>query len=731
MNGEVRCVDTVRADRVRPGSASSIGEQAPETPRASEDDADRQLRSLRRRLFVAVPLFMPLCDVSIAFSVIPALRFAGWQWVLVALAAPVVTWAAWPFHLAALRQAWRRSATMDTLVSLGVLSSTAWSVYAMFFLDDRSTGHKVSWLLLHRSGGSIYLDVAAGVTTFLLVGRYVEAHARRRSSDAVAALAARDVSEVSMLDVDGVERRLLITRLRPGERFVVRAGERVAADGQVVAGRSALDCSLVTGNAEPVEVGPGDAVTGGTVSLSGRLVVQAASVGADAQLGQMRAALRRALDEKTSAHSLSDRVSAVAVPVVVLAALATLGGWLAVGAGTLVAVSAGLSVVIIACPCSVGLAAPAAFFVASDAGARSGVLFKRLPVPGTRRRLDAVVLDKTGTVTDGRLAVSGIACSPGMSREELLALAGGVELASTHPIGQAIVAAAVAELGELPPVTDLVAIPSVGVAGQLARGQVSVGRFARDDGPVPEELAARCDEWEAAGSTVVSVRRDGELVGAIGLTDTVDPSSQDAVARLQSLGLRCLLVSGDSGPTARAVGDAVGIDEVVGGATPADKVALIRELQAQGHCVAMVGDGANDAPALAAADLGVAVAPSCDAGFGSGFDAAAGAADFVALRDGLGSAAWAVGLAGRTLRTIRTNLLWAFVYNAVAIPVAAIGFLNPLIAGGAMGVSSLFVVWSSARLRHRPERRETDPARRSPHPARRRRAAQRPARDRP
>ena len=665
------------------------------------EEARQRVRGLRRRLVVAAVLFMPLCDASIAFSVYPAVRFPGWQWLLVALAAPVVTWAAWPFHEAAVRHARHGSFTMDTLVSLGVAAASAWSAYAMFFEDVGAGGHSVAYLLEHHSGGSIYLDVAAGVTTFLLAGRYFEARSRQRSGDALRALASLGAKDVCVLTPDGAEQRRPVEELAPGDVFVVRPGEKVATDGAVVSGRSTLDRSMMTGESDPVESGPGHLVTGGTVSLTGRLVVRATKVGADTQLGHMLALVERAQHEKAAVQRLADRIAAVFVPVVIGLALATLTGWLAAGASTLVAFNAGLSVLIIACPCALGLATPAALFVASGTGARQGIFFKGYRALEASRQVDTVVLDKTGTLTQGRMAVVDTVCTGGMDRDTLLRLAGSLEAASEHPVGRAIAAAATEVLGKLDAVASFRAVPGLGATGTVDGHEVSVGRAVLgvpedSDHALPLHVAARCAEWEAQGRTAVVVRSNGEVVGAIAVADALRSSARPAIAELRAMGLRCILLSGDNGPTARAVGAAVGIDEVIAEALPPEKVAKIRSLQAEGHAVAMVGDGINDAPALATADLGLAV--------GTGTDVAINAADLIIVRDDLRVVPAAIGLARRTLRIIRSNLAWAFAYNVVAIPVAAFGLLDPLIAGAAMALSSGFVVWNSSRLRRAPRR---------------------------
>jgi P-type Cu+ transporter len=664
-------------------------------PEGAVDPAARlqqRARSLRRRLLVAAALFIPLCDLSILFSVYPTLRFEGWQWLMVTLAAPVIIWAALPFYAAAVRSARRRRTTMDTLVSIGILAATAWSLYSMFFLDASAHGSLIG--LGHGSGGGIYLDVPAGVITFLLAGRYFEAWSRQRSGNALRELAALGAREVTVLDSAGCEQRRPIASLAVGERFVVRPGETVASDGEVVLGQAAVDRSVMTGESMPVDVVPGDCVLGGTVSLTGRLVVQAAKVGAETQLGQMMRLVQDAQGEKAEIQRLADRISSVFVPAVLLVALGTLIAWLATGSGTGVAISAAVSVLIIACPCALGLATPAALLVASWAGARLGIFFKGYHGLEVSRRIDTVVLDKTGTITEGQMALVDLHAVAGVQPRTLLRLAGAVELASEHPVARAIVAEARHWVGELPQVDAFVAISGVGAKGTVDRRELYVGRAGSDERPeqdVDPGLSDRCREWERLGRTVVVVRREQTLIGALALADAIRPSAASAVRQLEALGLRCVLVTGDNETTARAVAASVGIDEVFAGALPTEKVAIIRRLQGEGRCVAMVGDGVNDAPALAAADLGVAV--------GSGTDAAINAADVIVVREDLRVAASAIALARRTLRTIRGNLAWAFLYNLAAIPLAALGLLDPLIAAAAMGLSSSFVVWNSSSLR--------------------------------
>jgi Cu+-exporting ATPase len=667
-------------------AAEEAGEEAAEI--------DARLRSLRRRLFVVALLFMPLCDTSIAFSVAPNLRFTGWQWLMVALAAPVVTWGAWPFYRAAVRAARHRMSTMDTLVSLGIVASTVWSLYAMFWRDTSRVPQSMLFMLVHRSAGAIYLDVAAGVTTFVLAGRYFETWSRQRSGNALRALAAVAAKDVGMIDAMGFERRRPISALGVGDRFIVRPGETVATDGEVVFGQSAVDRSLLTGESAPLDVAVGDLVVGGTVSTSGRLVVRATKVGRDTQLAQMLRLVEHAQNEKAAVQRLADRVCNVFVPAVLLIALATLAAWLWLGYPSVQAFTAALSVLVIACPCALGLATPAALYVAAGEGAQAGIFFKGYRALEASKQVDTVVLDKTGTVTTGKMKVVDVVAAAGTDTRTLLRWAGALEQASEHPVARAIVVRAREELGPLPEVESFVNRPGLGAEGVVEGHRISIGRSGGSDeapGSAPWTTPDGCAEWERQGRTAVLVHCDGVVVGSIALADTVRPSAGPAVSQLQQLGLRCVLMTGDNEVTARAVADSLGIGEVVAGALPADKVAIIRRLQAEGRSVAMVGDGVNDGPALVAADLGLAV--------GSGTDVAINAADLIVVRDDLRAVATAIDLSRRTLRTIHGNLTWACAYNMAAIPLAAFGLLNPLIAAAAMALSSGFVVWNSSRLR--------------------------------
>jgi heavy metal translocating P-type ATPase len=520
---------------------------------------------------------------------------------------------------------------------------------------------------------------------FLIAGRWFETSSRKRAGNALRALAAIGAREVAVLDRDGREVSRALGELTVGDRFVVRPGETVAADGEVLAGEAFLDQSAMTGESAPVEAGPGASVLGGTVSLTGRLVVRAARVGPDTQLGQMMRLLERAQNEKAAVQRLADRVSSVFVPAVLVLAAGTLAAWLLTGAATSQAVTAGLSVLIIACPCALGLATPAALFAASITAANQGIFWKSYGVLESSRRIDSVVLDKTGTLTEGRMTLTDLAAAPGVEEGEVLRWAGALERASEHPVARAVVAAAQERLGDLPEVEDFVALPGLGVRGSVDGHEVYVGKGDPPPG------------WESLARTVVVVLRDGEPAGALALADAPRPSAASAVRRLHDLGLRTMLVTGDNEATARAVADAVGIEEVVAGALPAEKVEVIHRLQEAGRRVAMVGDGINDAPALASADLALAV--------GSGTDIAAAAADLIIVRDDLDVVPAAIALARRTLGTIRGNLAWAFLYNLAALPLAAAGLLNPLIAGGAMALSSTFVVANSSRLLYAGERR--------------------------
>ena len=662
----------------------AAGALAPD-PAAADTAA---VRRLRRRLYLALVFFVPLTDLSLMLSIFPWTRFPGWQWVLVALAAPVATWAAWPFHQAALKQARHLSSSMDTLVSLGIIAACGWSVYAMFYLDRGRTGLSGLQNILHGSGGGIYLEVAASVTTFLLAGRLYEAKARRTAGEAMRDLAAAGAKDVCVLADDDSEQRLPAGLLRAGQRFVVRPGERIAADGEVLSGQSAVDRSMMTGESVPVDAAAGDTVTGGTIALTGRLVVRADKVGADTQLAHLITMVEQAQAGQAGVQRLADRICAVFVPCVLACSALTLAGWLLAGSPAGHAFSAALAVLIIACPCALGLATPAALVVASGRGAQLGIFIKGYQALESSRAIDTVVLDKTGTVTTGQMTVTAV---QGSCRPDLLHYAGSVEQASEHAVAAAIIALARAESVPLASADGFEALPGLGARGIVDGHEVTLGRstlFAE----VPADLTSWCRAQEQAGCTTVLVSWDDMIHGAIAVTNTVKPSAARAVTTLRTLGLRPVLLTGDNPATAQAVAAAAGIDEVIAGALPAAKAQLIADLKSSGRAPAMVGDGVNDAPALAAAQLGLAL--------GSGTDVAICAADMILLRDDLDAVPDAIQLARATFTTIRRNLAWAFCYNVLAIPLAALGFLNPLLAAATMTLSSVFVVWNSLRLRH-------------------------------
>ncbi|MGW0564501.1 heavy metal translocating P-type ATPase [Streptomyces sp. NPDC003016] len=668
----------------------------PSAPDASGADASDPevdaLRPLRQRLVTATVLAVPV----IAMAMVPALQIEFWQWLSLTLAAPVVTYAAWPFHRAAWTNARHGAATMDTLISVGTSAAFLWSLWALFFGTAGTPGmtHPFEFTIARSDGaGNIYLEAAAGVTAFILAGRYFEARSKRKAGAALKALLELGAKEVTVLR-DGHELLIATADLQAGDRFLVRPGEKIATDGTVVEGSSAVDASMLTGESVPVEVGVGDAVTGATLNAGGRLVVEATRVGADTQLARMAKLVEDAQNGKAAAQRLADTISAVFVPVVIALALGTLGFWLGNGAGLTAAFTAAVAVLIIACPCALGLATPTALMVGTGRGAQLGILIKGPEVLETTRKVDTIVLDKTGTVTTGKMTLLAVHTTPTTTEAEVLRLAGALEHSSEHPIAQAVATGAAERVGTLPTPEDFANIPGLGVQGVVDGHAVLVGReklLTEWAMALPVELERAKAKAEAAGRTAIAVAWDGEARAVLEVADAVKETSPEAIRRLRALGLTPILLTGDNKAVAESVAAEVGIDEVIAEVMPQDKVDVVKKLQAQGRSVAMVGDGVNDAAALAQADLGLAM--------GTGTDAAIEAGDLTLVRGDLRAAADAIRLSRKTLGTIRSNLFWAFAYNVAALPLAAAGLLNPMIAGAAMAFSSVFVVGNSLRLR--------------------------------
>ncbi len=672
-----------------PAAAAAAGKESP-------TEGPDELAPLRQRLTTAVLLSVPV----IAMAMIPALQFEYWQWLSLTLAAPVVTYAAWPFHKAAWTNARHGAATMDTLISVGTSAAFLWSLWALFFGTAGEPGmtHPFELTIARSDGaGNIYLEAAAGVTAFILAGRYFEARSKRKAGAALKALLELGAKDVTVLrDGGATEVRIPVAELKVGDRFLVRPGEKIATDGTVAEGSSAVDASMLTGESVPVEVGAGDAVTGATLNAGGRLVVEATRVGSDTQLARMARLVEDAQNGKAAAQRLADKISAVFVPVVIGLALATLAFWLGNGAGWAAAFTAAVAVLIIACPCALGLATPTALMVGTGRGAQLGILIKGPEVLESTRRVDTIVLDKTGTVTTGRMTLLATHTAEGVTETELLRLAGALENSSEHPIAQAVAAGALKETGPLPAPEDFANVLGLGVQGIVEGHAVLVGRtqlLKEWEIHLPVELERALAAAEAAGRTAIAVAWDGEARGVLEVADAVKETSAEAIARLRGLGLTPILLTGDNKAVARSVAAEVGIapEDVIAEVLPQDKVDVVKKLQAEGRSVAMVGDGVNDAAALAQADLGLAM--------GTGTDAAIEAGDLTLVRGDLRAAADAIRLSRRTLGTIRTNLFWAFAYNVGALPLAAAGLLNPMIAGAAMAFSSVFVVGNSLRLR--------------------------------
>lgn len=699
--------DSIRSRQASPQHATS-GDAGHEDPdhhdHGYHDDhrdperTDPELRALRQRLIGSIWLSVPV----IVLSMVPALQFTYWQWAALALTSPVIVWAAWPFHRAAWINLKHGTATMDTLVSVGTSAAYLWSLYALFFGHAGEAGmtHGFDFGMQHSDGaGNIYLEVAAGVTMFLLGGRYFEKRSKRQAGAALRALLELGAKDVVMLR-DGVETRVALEELHVGDEFIVRPGEKIATDGVIVDGHSAIDASMLTGESVPVEASAGDAVAGGTVSSSGRIIVRATRVGSDTQLAQMAKMVEDAQSGKAEVQRLADRVSGVFVPIVIVIAIATLITWLLVNGSAANAFTAAVAVLIIACPCALGLATPTALLVGTGRGAQLGILIKGPEILESTRRVDTIVLDKTGTVTSGRMTLTDVTPAAGVDRNQLLRLVSAVENASEHPIAQAIARGAMGELSittqDLPSVTDFVNTAGAGVSGGVEGEIVLVGRHAGEvsdaaDDPAFAALLAEKERLEHAGKTAVLAAWGGRVRGVLAVADTVKPTSEEAIAQFTELGLDPMLLTGDNRAVAEHIAKEVGITRVTAEVLPGDKVDVIKALQAEGRIVAMVGDGVNDAAALAQADLGLAM--------GTGTDAAIEAADITLVRGDLRSAGDAIRLSRRTLSTIKGNLFWAFAYNVAAIPLAALGLLNPMIAGAAMAFSSVFVLGNSLRLR--------------------------------
>ncbi|MFK4788667.1 heavy metal translocating P-type ATPase [Microbacterium sp. ZW T5_56] len=667
----------------------------PSPPRADEpveEAPDTELMSLRHRLIGSVILAVPV----IAMAMIPALQFTYWQWLSLALAAPVIVWAAWPFHKAAWTNLRHGAATMDTLISMGTLSALLWSIYALFFGTAGVAGmtHAFELTVAPSDGAAnIYLEVGAGVTMFILAGRYFEKRSKRQAGAALRALLELGAKDVAVIR-GGVEVRIPTADLAVGDEFVVRPGEKIATDGVIVSGTSAVDASMLTGESVPVEVAEGDQVTGATVNAGGRLVVRATRVGSDTQLSQMARLVEDAQSGKAEVQRLADRVSGIFVPIVIAIAVGTLAAWLGAGFPTSAAFTAAVAVLIIACPCALGLATPTALLVGTGRGAQMGIIIKGPEVLESTRKVDTIVLDKTGTVTSGKMTLTDVLLEDGVDRAQLLRLAGALEDASEHPIAQAVAKAATQEIGMLPVVEGFQNIEGTGVQGVVDGHAVIVGReslLADWAQYLSPELSAAKAAAEKQGKTAIAVGWDGEARGVLVIADTLKPTSAEAIAQFRALGLTPVLLTGDNAAVAAQIASEVGITEVIAEVLPQDKVDVITRLQGEGKVVAMVGDGVNDAAALAQADLGLAM--------GTGTDVAIEASDLTLVRGDLRSAADAIRLSRRTLGTIKVNLFWAFAYNVAAIPLAALGLLNPMLAGAAMAFSSVFVVGNSLRLR--------------------------------
>ncbi|MFZ2963643.1 MAG: heavy metal translocating P-type ATPase [Rhodoglobus sp.] len=654
---------------------------------------DDETASLKRRLTISAVLGTPV----VILSMIPALQFTNWQWLALALASPVVVWGALPFHRAAWVNARHGATTMDTLISVGVIAAYGWSLYALFFGMAGMPGMRMSFSFITRPGAGadeIYLEVATAVTLFILAGRYVEARAKKESSAAMRALLELGATEATLLR-NGIETRVAVDSLVPGDVFVVRPGEKIATDGLVTEGTSAADVSMLTGESVPVELGVGSRVVGATINVGGRIVVEVTRVGADTELARMGRLVEEAQTGKAEVQRLADRVSAVFVPVVIGLALVTFVTWLVLGGPLTVAFTAAIATLIVACPCALGLATPTALLVGTGRGSQLGILIRGPQVLEQTRIVDTIVLDKTGTITTGQMSLLGVVAAAGESEAEVLRIAAAAENGSEHPVGRAIVAGARDRGVDIVAVDSFSSLQGHGVRAVVDGNLVVVGRAswitAEWSLTMPAEISSAVEAAEARAETAVVIAWDGAVRGLVSVADTIKPTSAAAIRRFVALGLTPVLLTGDNAQAAAAVGAAVGIADVRSGITPQGKLDAIRGLQAEGRVVAMVGDGVNDAAALAAADLGIAM--------GAGTDAAIAASDVTVMSGDLIVVGDAIRLARRTLGTIKGNLFWAFAYNVAAIPIAMLGLLNPLIAGLAMALSSVFVVTNSLRLR--------------------------------
>ena len=674
------------------GYEASLPDQGSESPAGELDKGESELRLARTRLIVAAVLSAPI----LLLAMVPPLQFEYWQWLSLQLATPVVLWAGWPFHRAAWQNLKHGNATMDTLISLGTLAAWGWSVVALFFLGAGEPGMTMSFRLIPEQGAGIeeiYFEVAAVVTTFILAGRYFESRAKRRAGAALEALLELGAKDVSVLE-EGGERSIPIDELEAGQIFVVRPGEKIATDGLVVEGNSAVDQSLLTGESVPVEVGPGDEVTGAAINVGGRVLIRATRIGSDTALAQIARLVTEAQSGKAEVQRLADRVSGVFVPIVIAIAAATLGFWLAADVSDAYAFTAAVAVLIIACPCALGLATPTALLVGTGRGAQLGLLIKGPEVLESTKRVDTIVLDKTGTVTTGKMSLASIVTAPGLAELDVVRTVGALESASEHPIGRAIADAARSRLGDLPQPEQFKNREGLGVEGMVDGRLTVAGRaslLADWHFDLSPDLSRAMETAESEGKTAIAAGWDGKAKAVFVVADSIKPTSAEALKQLRGLGLRPILLSGDNRRTAESVAAAVGIDEVIAEVLPSEKADVVKRLQDEGRTVAMVGDGVNDAPALAQADLGLAI--------GTGTDVAIEASDLTLVSGDLRAAADAIRLARGTLKTIKGNLFWAFAYNVAALPLAAAGYLNPIVAGAAMALSSVFVVSNSLRLR--------------------------------